>query len=80
MEELLEDGNLGCGYEYVLTAQLQTSGGRFLVSLLEVNRIQKILAIRNLWKESINIWEEDLFKEAELAIESLDVSIQEPHQ
>ena len=85
IEELLEEG-----YDYVLTARLQSdalelffsklrqmSGGRFLVSLLEVNRSQQILAIRSLLKESINIWEEDLSKEAVLPTESLEVIIQE---
>ena len=68
IEELLDDG-----YNFVLTAKFQSdplelrfskyrqmSGGRFLVSLLEVCNSEKILAVRSLLKENINIWEEDL--------------------
>ena len=35
-------------------------GGRFLVGLREVNSSEKILKIRSLLKENINVWEEDL--------------------
>ena len=53
------------------------SGGRFLISLLEVNRSQQILAILSLLKESINIWEEDLHKEVELSTDFLEIITQE---
>ena len=53
------------------------SGGRFLISLHEVNRFQQILAIRSLLKESINIWEEDLHKEVELSTDFLEIITQE---
>ena len=36
------------------------SGGRFLFGLREVNSSEKILKIRSLLKENINLWEEDL--------------------
>lgn len=64
IEDLLSDG-----YEYVMTARFQTdplerrfsryrqmSGGRFLVSLREVNTSEKIAAISSLLKESIDFW------------------------
>ena len=40
----------------------QMSGGRFLVSLREVQSSEKILLIRSMIKEDINFWEEDIFK------------------
>ena len=65
---LIED-LLGEGYKYVMTARFQTdplerrfsryrqmSGGRFLVSLREVNTSEKIAAIASLLKESIDFW------------------------
>ena len=85
IEELLEEGS-----DYVLTARfqsdllelvfsklLQMSGGRFPISLLELNRSQQILAICSLLKESINIWEEDLHKEVELSTDFLEIITQE---
>ena len=67
IDDLLEESNL-----FVLTFRLQSyslelrfskyrqiSGGRFLVSLLEVCNIEKILAVRSLLKEDINFWEEN---------------------
>ena len=64
IEDLLNEG-----YEYVLTSRFQTdplesrfsryrqmSGGRFLVSLREVNTSEKIAAIASLLKESIDFW------------------------
>ena len=36
------------------------SGGRFLVSLREVESCEKILLIRSLIREDINFWEEDI--------------------
>ena len=69
---LIED-LLGEGFHYVLTARFQSdplelhfskyrqmSGGRFLVSLCEVQHSERILAIDKLLKEDINFWEEDL--------------------
>ena len=38
----------------------QMSGGRFLVSLLEVQHSEIILACRTLIKENVNFWDEDL--------------------
>ena len=68
IDELLNDG-----YDFVLTARLQSdpierrfsqyrqmSGGRFLVSLREVLNTERILCCRSLIKEDINFWNEDL--------------------
>ena len=38
----------------------QMSGGRFLVSLREVESSEKILLIRSLFKEDINFWDDDI--------------------
>ena len=38
------------------------SGGRFLVSLREVNTSEKILALNSILKEDINFWEEIICK------------------
>ena len=38
----------------------QMSGGRFLVSLCEVQHSERIIAIDSLLKEEINFWDEDL--------------------
>ena len=40
----------------------QMSGGRFLVSLLEVCNSEKILAVRSLLKEDINFWDENIYQ------------------
>ena len=61
------------GYDYILTARLQSdpigrrfsqyrqmSGGRFLVSLREVRNTERILSCRSLIKNDINFWKEDL--------------------
>ena len=69
IEDLLKEG-----YEYVLTARFQSdplerhfskyrqmNGGNFLVSLREVNNSEKILKLRSLIKEDIDIFEEDIF-------------------
>ena len=37
------------------------SGGRFLVSLREVNTSEKILMLTNVLKENLNFWEEDVY-------------------
>ena len=71
VEELLDDG-----YDYVMMARFQSdplerrfsqyrqmSGGRFLVSLREVNNSERILQCRSLLKEDIDFWEEDIGKE-----------------
>ena len=68
IDELLNDG-----YDYILTARLQSdpierrfsqyrqmSGGRFLVSLREVRNTQRILSCRSLIKKDVNFWKEDL--------------------
>ena len=68
IDELLNDG-----YDYILTARLQSdpierrfsqyrqmSGGRFLVSLREVRNTERILSCRSLIKNDINFWKEDL--------------------
>ena len=78
-EELLQGG-----YDYVLTARFQSdplelhfskyrqmSGGRFLVSLLDVQHSERILAIDKLLKEEINFWEEDLSPTNEKESESI---------
>jgi hypothetical protein len=62
------------GYDYVLTVRFQSdplerrfsqyrqmNGGNFLVSLREVYSSEKILSLRSMIKEGINIWEEDVF-------------------
>ena len=59
------------GYQYVLTSRFQTDplekhfgkyrqmrGGRFLVSLREVQSSEKILCMKSLIKEDINSWDE----------------------
>ena len=69
IEDLLKEG-----YEYVLTARFQSdplerhfskyrqmNGGNFLVSLREVNNSEKILKLRSLIKEDIDIFEKDIF-------------------
>ena len=66
------------GYDYVLTSRFQSdpierhfskyrqmSGGRFLVSLREVNTSEKILALNSILKEDINFWEEDIYVQDE---------------
>ena len=68
-------------YAFVLTSRLQTdplelrvskyrqmSGGRFLVSLLEVCSSEKILAVRSLLKEDIYFWEENIYQTFENSI------------
>ena len=70
---MLFDELLNYGYEYILTARLQSdpierrfsqyrqmSGGRFLVSLREVRNTERILSCRSLIKNDINFWKEDL--------------------
>ena len=60
------------GYQYILTSRLQSdplechfckyrqmNGGNFLLSLREVNNSEKILKIRSLLKEDIDIFESD---------------------
>ena len=71
-DELLNDG-----YDFVLTAWLQSdpierdfsqyrqmSGGRFLVILREVLNTERILSCRSLIKKDINFWKEDLQPES----------------
>ena len=68
IKELLSDD-----YQFVLTSRLQSdpverrfsqyrqmSGGRFLVSLREVQNSERILKCRSLIKADINFWKEDL--------------------
>ena len=68
IDELLNDG-----YDYILTARLQSdpigrrfskyrqiSGGRFLVSLREVRNTERILSCHSLINNNINFWKEDL--------------------
>ena len=67
------------GYEYVLTSKFQSDplerrygnlrsmgGGRFLVSLTEVNNSQRILLLTSVIKEDINFWEHDLYENKDL--------------
>ena len=66
IENLLSEG-----YNYILTARFQIdplelrfskyrqmSGGRFLLSLREVETSERILATKSLLKESISVWNE----------------------
>ena len=68
IKELLSEG-----YDFVMTSRLQSdpierrfsqyrqmSGGRFLVSLREVNNSERIIRCRSLVKADINFWKEDL--------------------
>ena len=68
IEDLLQEG-----FDYVLLARLltdalerhfskyhQMSGGKFLVSLLEVSNFERILRLRSLIKEDIDFWENDI--------------------
>ena len=68
IDELLNDG-----YDYILTARLQSdpierrfsqyrqmSGGRFLVSLREVRNTERILSCRSLINNDVNFWKKDL--------------------
>ena len=54
------------------------SGGRFLVSHLEVRNTERILACRSLLKADVDLWQEDLVTENE-DIESF-TSILEEHE
>ena len=73
LQAMLIDELLNDGYDYILTARLQSdpierrfsqyrqmSGGRFLVSLREVRNTERILSCRSLIKNDINFWKEDL--------------------
>ena len=75
-QDLLIDELLLDGYEFVLTARLQSdpierrfsqyrqmSGDRFLVSLREVLTSERILKCKSLIKENINFWDENLQQE-----------------
>ena len=72
-QAMLIDEFLNDGYDYILTARLQSdpierrfsqyrqmSGGRFLVSLREVRNTERILSCRSLINNNINFWKEDL--------------------
>ena len=61
------------GYLFLLTQRLeidpierlfcqhrQMSGGRFLVSLLEVRNTERILVFHSLLKADVDLWQEDL--------------------
>ena len=54
------------------------SGGRFLVSLLEVRNTERILVCRSLLKADVDLWQEDLVTENE-DIENF-MSILEEHE
>ena len=69
IDELLHSNE----YDYVIPRKLQSdplenrfsqyrqmSGGRFLVSLVEVNNSERVLACRSLLKGDVNFWVEDL--------------------
>ena len=71
IEDLLSEG-----YKYVITSRFQSdplerhfskyrqmNGGNFLVSLREVNNSEKILKIRSLIKEDIDIFGENVFSQ-----------------
>ena len=88
----LIDDLLNEGYDFVLPRKLQSdplekrfsqyrqmSGGRFLVSLCEVNNSERILACRSLLKKDVNFWEEDVRTNTEYADEltRLDLAIEE---
>ena len=74
---MLVNDLLNEGYSYVLSARLQSdpleryygrirqmSGGRFLVSLAEMNSSQRIILLRSLIMEDINFWDEDVFEDS----------------
>ena len=80
-QALLVEELLGEGYDFVLMARFQSdpverrfsqyrqmSGGRFLVSLREVQTSERILQCRSLIKAGINFWKENLSKEKVPAI------------
>ena len=71
--QLIEDLLNSEEYSYVIPSKLQSdplekrfsqyhqmSGGRFLVSLVEVKNSERILACRSLIKEGVDFWLEDL--------------------
>ena len=76
---------LGEGYQYVTSAKFQSdplekrfsqyrqmSGGNFLVNIKEVQDTEKTLIFRSLLKESINLWENDLFYENDISSQKID--------
>ena len=80
-QALLVEELLGEDYEFVMMGRFQSdpverrfsqyrqmSGGRFLVSLREVQSSERILQCRALIKAGINFWEEELSKEEVPAI------------
>ena len=73
-QSMLIQDLLNEGYQYVLSSRFQSdplerhfgkyrqmNGGNFLVSLREVNNSEKILKLRSLIKEDIDIFESDIF-------------------
>ena len=85
IDDLLEES---C--TFVLTSRLQTdplelrfskyrqmSGGRFLVSLLEVCNSEKILAVRSLLKEDIIFWDENIYQTFDIEYSTLENIMQD---
>ena len=88
IDELLREGH----YLYVIPRKLQSdpiekrfsqyrqmSGGRFLVSLVEVKNSERILACRSLLKEGINFWTENLSPLGTSEILELSAVIEKEH-
>ena len=82
---MLADDLLQDGYEFVLTARVQSdplergfgkvrrmSGGRFLVGLTEFNNSQNILILSSLLKEDVSFWDEDVYETDTVQNEQLD--------
>ena len=80
IDELIDDG-----YEFVKTTRFhsdptemhfsqyrQMCGGRFLISLREVLNSERILSCRSLIKENINFWEENIDRDAEESLDSIN--------
>ena len=70
----LSDDLLNENYDYILTSRFQSdtvkrnfskykqmSGGRFLVSLREINNSEKILLLNSIIKADLNFWKENIY-------------------
>ena len=82
----LTDDLLNENYDYIYTSRFQSdpiechfskyrqmSGGRFLVSLREVNNSEKIMSLNSIIKADLNFWEENIY--AENTIDSVTLEI-----
>ena len=88
IEELLEEG-----YGFILLSRLSTdplerhfskyrqmSGGRFLISLREAEESERILAMKSLLKESIDIWNNDVHEDKPELCKETVVTFLEPYR